>query len=541
MYKLLLVDDEILVREAIAENMRWNELGYELVLACENGKEAISYIKENKIDVVITDICMPFIDGMELSKYIYENNLPVNIIIFSGYNEFEYAKKAIKYGVSEYLSKPITSYELSEILTNLKKKLDKKKEIENEYKRLNESYFKNRILIQSKMIENLIRGNEIEEESLKEIEEYGLKIDYLEYRIAIIEIDIYSDLYNVDEDKVKKSEMKSFVIYNVSNEIIKKYNAGEVSKCDDNKALILLWTNSPKKFPDKINDMFKEIQDEVFKVLGLKITISIGKTVYSLPDLHKSYKDAEQLLIYKYLWDENQIFDREKLKNKLNGSVKLDEIIDKVILGIKLNERKQIEEELCKIQDLVRKAYIRKNKICLYLFEIISQTCDILKACTLADEFIYKTKEDAITKITESRSLREAMLILKEFCFMACDEMFKKRDSYCNKQAMLALDYIEKHYADFDLNLNVICSYLCISTSHFSTIFKNYTGDTFMEVLIRIRMQKAMELLENTNLKNYEISEMIGFRDPHYFSIAFKKITGKSPKEYAKGKRKSLI
>ena len=110
MYKLLLVDDEILVREAIAENMRWNELGYELVLACENGKEAISYIKENKIDVVITDICMPFIDGMELSKYIYENNLPVNIIIFSGYNEFEYAKKAIKYGVSEYLSKPITSY-----------------------------------------------------------------------------------------------------------------------------------------------------------------------------------------------------------------------------------------------------------------------------------------------------------------------------------------------------------------------------------------------------------------------------------------------
>ena len=161
MYKLLLVDDEILVREAIAENMRWNELGYELVLACENGKEAISYIKENKIDVVITDICMPFIDGMELSKYIYENNLPVNIIIFSGYNEFEYAKKAIKYGVSEYLSKPITSYELSEILTNLKKKLDKKKEIENEYKRLNESYFKNRILIQSKMIENLIRGNEI--------------------------------------------------------------------------------------------------------------------------------------------------------------------------------------------------------------------------------------------------------------------------------------------------------------------------------------------------------------------------------------------
>ena len=123
MYKLLLVDDEILVREAIAENIRWNELGYELVLVCENGKEAIDYIKENKVDVVITDICMPFVDGIELSKYIYENNLLINVIVFSGYDDFKYAKKAIKYGVIEYLLKPITSYELSETLMNLKVKM----------------------------------------------------------------------------------------------------------------------------------------------------------------------------------------------------------------------------------------------------------------------------------------------------------------------------------------------------------------------------------------------------------------------------------
>ena len=122
MYKLLLVDDEILVREAIAGNIHWKELGYELVSTCENGKEAITYIKENKVDVVLTDVCMPFIDGIELSKYIHINNLEIDVIIFSGYNEFEYAQKAIRYGVSEYLSKPITSYELSEVLINLKKR-----------------------------------------------------------------------------------------------------------------------------------------------------------------------------------------------------------------------------------------------------------------------------------------------------------------------------------------------------------------------------------------------------------------------------------
>lgn len=538
MYKLLLVDDEVLVREAIAENIHWNELGYELLSVCENGKEAIEYIKKNKVDVVITDICMPFIDGIDLSKYIYENHLPINVIIFSGYNEFEYAKKAIKYGVSEYLSKAVTAYELSEILGNLKKNLDKKREVEAEFDKLNKSYFKNRILIQSKIIEKLIMGNEIEEESRKEIEEYGLQMDYLEYRVAIIEIDIYSDLYNANEDKIKKGEMKSFVIYNISDEIIKKYNAGEVCKGDNNKGLILLWTNHSREFEDKINLIFKEIQEEVFKVLKLTITISVGEIVYSLSDLHKSYKDAEQLLLYRYLWDENQIFDREKLKNKLNGSVNLDNVIDKVILGIKLNEKKQIEEKIIEIQELLKNAYIRKNKICLYLFEIVSQACDLLRTYNLTDDFIYRKKEEVITRITESRSLREAMLILKEFCYMSCDEMYKQRDSDGNKQAMLALDYIEKHYGDFDLNLNVICSYVCVSISHFSTIFKNYTGDTFMEVLMRTRMQKAKELLENTSLKNYEISEKVGFRDPHYFSIAFKKATGKSPKEYVKEVRK---
>ena len=538
MYKLLLVDDEVLVREAIAENIHWNELGYELLSVCENGKEAIEYIKKNKVDVVITDICMPFIDGIDLSKYIYENHLPINVIIFSGYNEFEYAKKAIKYGVSEYLSKPVTAYELSEILGNLKKNLDKKREVAAEFDKLNKSYFKNRILIQSKIIEKLIMGNEIEEESRKDIEEYGLQMDYLEYRVAIVEIDIYSDLYNANEDKIKKGEMKSFVIYNISDEIIKKYNAGEVCKGDNNKGLILLWTNHSREFEDKINLIFKEIQEEVFKVLKLTITISVGEIVYSLSDLHKSYKDAEQLLLYRYLWDENQIFDREKLKNKLNGSVNLDNVIDKVILGIKLNEKKQIEEKIIEIQELLKNAYIRKNKICLYLFEIVSQACDLLRTYNLTDDFIYRKKEEVITRITESRSLREAMLILKEFCYMSCDEMYKQRDSDGNKQAMLALDYIEKHYGDFDLNLNVICSYVCVSISHFSTIFKNYTGDTFMEVLMRTRMQKAKELLENTSLKNYEISEKVGFRDPHYFSIAFKKATGKSPKEYVKEVRK---
>ena len=119
MYKVLLVDDEILVREAISEKIQWQNLGFELVGCCENGEEAIKLLNETSVDVVLTDICMPYVDGLELSKYIYSKFPQISIIIFSGYGEFEYAKQAIHYKVAEYILKPVTARELSEVLNRV--------------------------------------------------------------------------------------------------------------------------------------------------------------------------------------------------------------------------------------------------------------------------------------------------------------------------------------------------------------------------------------------------------------------------------------
>ena len=127
---------------------------------------------------------------------------------------------------------------------------------------------------------------------------------------------------------------------------------------------------------------------------------------------------------------------------------------------------------------------------------------------------------------------------MKEYAEQVFEELSSMNSSSGQRQALLALDYIQNNYMDSELSLNGICSYLSISTSHFSTIFKEVTGETFMEVLIRTRMQKAKELLANTTLKNYEIAEKVGFSDPHYFGISFKKMTGKTPTEYAREYRK---
>lgn len=126
MYKILLVDDEILVRDAIRENIDWKSLDCELVGDCENGRQAVEFVQSHKVDVVLTDICMPYMDGMELSEFLHDNYPDILIVIFSGFGEFEYAKKAIRYNVSEYMLKPVTAMELTKVLRNMKEMLIRK-------------------------------------------------------------------------------------------------------------------------------------------------------------------------------------------------------------------------------------------------------------------------------------------------------------------------------------------------------------------------------------------------------------------------------
>ena len=155
MYKILLVDDEILVRDAIRENIDWKSLDCELVGDCENGRQAVEFVQSHKVDVVLTDICMPYMDGMELSEFLHDNYPDILIVIFSGFGEFEYAKKAIRYNVSEYMLKPVTAMELTKSAPEYERKswIPEKKETEKKWnpcRRLQKDYHKNVDVIRSK-------------------------------------------------------------------------------------------------------------------------------------------------------------------------------------------------------------------------------------------------------------------------------------------------------------------------------------------------------------------------------------------------------
>ena len=207
---------------------------------------------------------MPYIDGMGLSRYLYENMPQTKIVIFSGYSDFEYAKQAIQYKVAEYLLKPVTAKELTEVLIRIREKLDSERSEEEKIdvlKKAYRTYTKNEALIISKTLSRLIQGTQAIETSMDELKEFGIELGGAFYRVVTTDIDVYSSLYDTDEELKKESALMSFVVENISHEIVSNHNAGIAYRDSDSRVCMLLWTDTPKEFRQEAREICQEIQE----------------------------------------------------------------------------------------------------------------------------------------------------------------------------------------------------------------------------------------------------------------------------------------
>ena len=539
MYKILLVDDEILVRDAIRENIDWGKLDCELIGDCENGKQAVEFVKTHEVDIVLTDILMPYMDGMELSHFLHDNYPDVLIVIFSGFGEFEYAKKAIQYNVSEYMLKPVTAMELTKVIENMKEKLDSRKKEQRKMESLtqvSQDYHKNANVIRSKALDCLVKCTREVQVSLDELERMGITFQAASYRVAVFDIDTYSEMYQMDMDKQQESALMAFVLFNVGDEIVVQEKAGVVYQEGNNRVCIIFAGNRTKEFSENIHRICHEIQKKVKEVIGLETSIGIGSWVRSPYELIYSYRLAAKAIDYRYLLGGNLLFDMEE--KKTDNSIFLINDLETLTEAIKSGDRRLMEETLGQIETEIKSALVEKCYACIYLQQVIRAIGNTCQSLSEEPEKIIAQREALLKAVTEQRMFSQAAALVEKYAQEVFDELQELNSSSGQRQGMLAMDYIQKNYMDPGLSLNSICSYLNISTSYFSTIFKEMTGETFIEVLTRVRMEKAKELLENTTMKNYEIAEKVGFSDPHYFGISFKKITGKTPTEYAREKRR---
>ena len=534
MYRILFVDDEPLIREGVCENVKWSELGYELAGVCENGREAYEFLRCHQADVVITDICMPFMDGMELSALIQKEYPQIKVLILSGYDDFDYAKKAIKYGVEEYLLKPITSYELGDVLTELKGKMDEERKHLVRQEEIYSTYRKGQMLLYSEALLHTITGTKTEEECRREREAVGIVLPDGWYMAGVVGLCIYMGNHELNEERRKESALMAFIVYNVSQELMKKYHIGEACQGKDYRVFLLFAAGDPEGAKAQINAVCNEIIERVREMMGLSVNVALGSWQQDLGYVYRSYEQAEKALLMQYTVGENCIIDSENPLFSRNLYPHFDRITDNCTRHVREYEPGKLKADICEMEQLLRTSGYMRREAVEILLGVKQKTDKLFKTLGFEMEIHKKAEEE----IREAPELTEALLVLTTYLQDAAEYLNRFSGSGMKSCAYQAYEYITQHYADSDLSLQEVCNRLGVSTSRFSNIFKQTFGATFIDVLTGIRMEKAKELLAVSELKNYEIAEKVGFGDPHYFSIAFKKSTGKTPTEYARERKR---
>ena len=531
MYKVLLVDDEVMIREAIAEKIDWENLGFELVGLCENGKEAIEFIKRNPPELILTDICMPYVDGLELAEYVYENYDQTKVVIISGYDNFEYAKGAIKYRVMEYILKPVTAIELSETLKKVKERLDGERLETQQMDRIKEAYHKSMPLLKERFLNQLIHGKERCDNIEDTLAGYDLVIRGAQYAVVQMESASSFGYARIKDDAV--DELAAFAVFNVLEEMCKEEEDCVVFQDGVNTATMIIGGDSEYTLEKRIAYLCGNVQEFFKQQIHIHTMVVAGICVDQLDRLHHSYESLVSAREYKFLFENDSIlYGREFVNRREKSGVEIERWAEKINVSMKQNKEELIGNDVTELFRTLKESFLTKEKTVACIQGIILKIVEDVE-----EEKVLEKEQSLYEELKENSKIEEMETEVKRFCMETADILAENRESIGQIQAANAVDYIEKNYQDAKISLNSVCKYLAMSTSYFSLVFKNYTGDTFIEALTKKRMEKAKELLETTDLRTYQIAEQVGYSDPHYFGSTFKKYVGETPKEYAK-KRK---
>jgi two-component system response regulator YesN len=519
MYKVLLVDDEILIRERISKKIPWEELGYELVGTCENGREAIAFIDREPVSLILTDICMPYVDGLELAKYVYENAKNTKVAIITGYEEFEYAKKALEYHVFSYILKPVTSAELTENLMEIHKTLEDERNNQQVRIRYEDSY----PLLENQFLLQLAQGKVPEEAIGEKLREFKINFRGDSYCAAIF----------FPREPVSRMDLEQMTEFTRA-----KYPEDVLAFQGNDGTMIAYIKRCRSDDPDhNMARLCQMMVQDISSRLGIEVFCLMGIAVMNLNGLSLSYEKALGMKEYLYLEKETHVYEwdqYQKCRFQPDAGFEKNDREKRLVLAVQSNLKEEIRREVSSIRDECSEKWLSRTKVVIFCQSLILAVMNSLERLNMEDADLFLKGQELLSGLYGCSYISEMEEKLLDFFDSAADIMNRNRSSYGEERAAMALNYISEHYSECSLSLQEVCSKLAISVSYFSSAFKNYTGMTFVEALTKARMEAAKELLKNTTMKTYEIAERCGYSDSNYFSSIFKKTVGNTPREYAK-------
>ena len=530
MIKVFLVEDEVIMREGIRRNIDWEAEGFEFVGEAGDGELAYPLIQKSRPDILITDIQMPFMDGLELSRLVKQEMPGIKIIVLTGYDEFEYAREGIDIGITDYLLKPIAS---AKLLEAVKKVGQLVREERISQKNSDRERSENLQIARQKFFRGLVLGNKPASVLLQEGREVGMDLVANRYNILLFQIFPKQD----------------------GKEDIEEYNGAvrEIRERAESLAGVLMvelgiegWAFI---FLETDDTPLEEVQGIVIEMLrmipGKHESFSyfggLGNPVERLSELNQCYEEAGHAFAYRYLEEHNQIIpgsqlpDRQyKKEEPALGSLEVQKLDRKVVesflkTGLKSEVSRFVEEYFAgfgekNIESLLFRQYVimdiyfaaaALSEELGYGAEALGERCGRIQDMAKAFSSVESNKKYLKDVLEAAIDLREAV-------------SQKKYHSLLEE----AKNYIRQHFEDEDISLNSVAASVNLSPNHFSSIFSQQAGQTFIEYLTAVRMERAKELLRTTAMKSSEIAYAVGYKDSHYFSYLFKKTQECTPGEF---------
>ncbi|MFR0802449.1 MAG: response regulator [Suilimivivens sp.] len=534
MLKVFLAEDEFIIREGIKNNIDWQAHGYEFCGEASDGELAFPLIQKTRPDILITDIKMPFVDGLALSRLVKKELPETEIIILSGYEEFDYAKEAIQIGVARYLLKPINGETLLQEIDSVAEIIlgkQKEKEIREKYQKEMEE---NSLRDQMDLFQHLVTGDCSMEELLSVADKLDLKIMAPWYSIVLLKIQSMKHEYEeysgsivvVDERIAKLAEPEHVLIFDRALE-----GRAFLFKADSEDELLAYQ-----------KEYLGNVKEVLSGYVNLRYFGGIGTPVNRLREIPASFEDASHAFAHRYLVAESCILDSSLLMQE--GAAEQEDFRISAVNPEQIDRAKMqeflrtgdldeviyfVDEFFGKLDGGAMKSRIFRQYITMdAYFSIV----DFLKGLGLQKDEIEAPDQDSSILQDEKNSMdyivriMEKALVLRE----------KKASSRYEDVVSEVIHYIEDNYAQEELSLNLLASHVNFSPNHLSMIFSQQTGQTLIRYLTDYRMNRAKELLRCSSKKSSVISMEVGYKDPHYFSYLFKKTQGMTPTQYRGGR-----
>lgn len=526
MKKIILVDDNYIVSEGIEMNIDWNTLGAEVVFNAQNGQEALEYLNHEHVDLIITDIEMPNMDGIALSREAMKINPHIKIILISAYDKFEYARQAVRLGACDYIEKPVDYIFLYDKIKDAFEIIDRE---QRNLSILKES----KQLMTARFFQDLLYfpPDKLSENFEKYVKYLELKTDYSHFNI--IKLEIENSTLLKENDGVLTYQME---ILNISDIFLKKCevfdNVYYIS--DLNSLIFIIAQNSknPAHFQYAIHKTVSSLLESCHYSI-LNISVGIGTIVDSIWKLHISYENACHALKYRFFYPHKNIFDAVEATGKEFCLLSFSDSGEEELISLLCKkDNLAIESWLKSFFDELSKKYENKNLMFIRIYSLLGKILKFLYEINIDTGDLEKKIISVYSCFDTFYTYEQFFLWMEDICSMVCEKLNSSLKSYHDRTCELVDNYIKSNFEDNALSLNDIAKFANMSPSYLSALYKKNNEKSISDTITAYRIEAAKKYLVKTTLSLKEISIKCGYANQYYFSTSFKKQLGMSPSAY---------